>query len=449
MRIFLLGFFALFLFASSGVQAQDMKAIDKAAKKASKQLASFSVSGDEMKLQEAVDAIGTVLAMPGADMNFEANLAAGDIHSQVITQYVNSRVLGTEGVQPMVDNPAIKAAGYYTKAFEIAKAEDDGSDMKDAIKGLSTLHGNITNEGIYAIQDGDYEHSFMAFNTAVKADMLLTANDGTSSYADEAKRQDDKYYAALSAIQIENLDAAEPLVMSLYENDYDDANLYDALYKISMAKGDKEAAAKYLAEGRTAFPDALPLLFTEINFYLAEGRLPELTEKLKTAIEKEPDNVSLYATAGSVYERLHNLEKEEGNDAKASEYFDAAKKNYEMGLTKDPSNASLIYSTGALYYNRAAAMTQTLIKLGDDYSKEGQKKYEDLKAKVDAEFALALPYFQKAEMADPNDANTVIALKEMYARMDEFEISNEFKTRYETIAGGGEVKGSYFKEKGM
>ena len=192
-----------------------------------------------------------------------------------------------------------------------------------------------------------------------------------------------------------------------------------------------------------------PLLFTEINFYLAEGRLPELTEKLEIAIEKEPNNVSLYATAGSVYERLHNLEKEQGNMDKANEYFDLAKQNYEMGLTKDANNASLIYSTGALYYNRAAAMTQELIKLGDDYSKEGQKKYETMKEKVDAEFALALPYFQKAEMADPNDANTVIALKEMYARMDQFEVSNEFKTRFETINAGGEVKGSYFKENGM
>ena len=178
-----------------------------------------------MKLQESVDAIGTVLAMPGAENNFEANLAAGDIHAQVINTYVNSRVLGTEGVEPMVPNASIKAAQYYMKAFEIAQAEDDGSDMKDAIKGLSNLHGNITNEGIYAIQDGDYANSYEAFNTAVQTDMLLTANDGTTSYADNQKRLDDKYYAALSAIQVEKLDEAEPLVMSLYEEKYDDANL--------------------------------------------------------------------------------------------------------------------------------------------------------------------------------------------------------------------------------
>ena len=45
MRSFLLGLVALFLFASAGLQAQDMKAINKAAKKATKSLSSFSVSG--------------------------------------------------------------------------------------------------------------------------------------------------------------------------------------------------------------------------------------------------------------------------------------------------------------------------------------------------------------------------------------------------------------------
>ncbi|MFK8164460.1 MAG: hypothetical protein AB8H12_18590, partial [Lewinella sp.] len=61
----------------------------------------------------------------------------------------------------------------------------------------------------------------------------------------------------------------------------------------------------------------------------------------------------------------------------------------------------------------------------------------------------ALPYFQKAEMTDPNDLNTLIALKEMAARSDQYEVSNEFKARIETIQRGGKVEKSYYKEKGM
>jgi hypothetical protein len=109
----------------------------------------------------------------------------------------------------------------------------------------------------------------------------------------------------------------------------------------------------------------------------------------------------------------------------------------------------LIYATGLLIYNRGAAMSQELVELGNDFSKEGQRKYEALKTKVDAEFEKALPYFQKAEMSDPNDLSTLIALKEMYARNDEYEISNEFKARIEKVQDGEKIEKSYFKEKGM
>ena len=52
-------------------------------------------------------------------------------------------------------------------------------------------------------------------------------------------------------------------------------------------------------------------------------------------------------------------------------------------------------------------------------------------------------------MADPNDLNTLIALKEMYARNSEYEISGEFKTRIEKVQNKEKIEKSYFKEKGM
>ncbi|MFT6486279.1 MAG: hypothetical protein ACJAWN_003017 [Neolewinella sp.] len=94
-------------------------------------------------------------------------------------------------------------------------------------------------------------------------------------------------------------------------------------------------------------------------------------------------------------------------------------------------------------------MSQQLVELDSDFSKEGQKKYAALKEKVDAEFGKALPYFQKAEMSSPNDLNTLIALKEMYARDSEYEISGQFKARIEKIQAGEKIEKSYFKEKGM
>ena len=89
--------------------------------------------------------------------------------------------------------------------------------------------------------------------------------------------------------------------------------------------------------------------------------------------------------------------------------------------------------------------TQELSKLADDYSKEGLKKYDALKEKVNAEFDKALPYFQDAERIDTNDQNTLVALKEIYARKNNLELSNEFKVRLERIQRGETNPTSYFK----
>ena len=110
----------------------------------------------------------------------------------------------------------------------------------------------------------------------------------------------------------------------------------------------------------------------------------------------------------------------------------------------DPKNVEALYSIGALYYNKAALTSQKMNALSEDYSKEGLKKFNDLKAQVFKQFDESLPYFQRAEALNPNDTNTLIALKEIYAKKDQLDLSKEFKTRLELVQGGGKNDKSYF-----
>lgn len=443
MKNILLGFAAL-LFSLTALTAQGKSEL-KAAEKA---FDSFSLSGNDLdKLSDAANNIA--IALKGSEvtsdpkLNFKANYEAGNIYSAVINQYVNIRTssMGSLEDLPAVENPASKAADYYLKAYEIAEKNGDKSKVLSA---LFKLQGNLSNAGIFAIQDKEYAKSYANFSKSVTVHNFLLANDAESSLTLEDKINDEKYYAAISALLTEQYDAALPMYESLKMDKYDEPGVYDGLYKIYSAKGDKEKAVQYLNEGRVAFPNDSQLLFTEINYYLGEKKLDVLIEKIQLAIEREPDNVSLYATLGNVYDNLYQKESGEGNEEKAAEYFDKAKNAYESALEKKPDFTSAIYAIGALYFNRGASMTQELVRLNDDFSKEGQKKYEVLKTQVDGEFEAALPYFMQAEQVDPNDLNTLIALKEIYARKSEFEISKEFKTRIETIQEGGSVE-SYFK----
>jgi tetratricopeptide (TPR) repeat protein len=436
------------LLSVTAVMAQSGEDALKDAKKA---FDNYTLTNDATKLTEAVDMAAKVMADPATSVDSKALIEVGDIYAAAVNSYVIARSTNTTDpatTEKLVESAAVKAAEAFMAAVKNADPKKGKKYMKAALKGLTEVQGNISNEGIYAIQDQNYEESMIAFKTSVMTHNFLVEN-GAESALDDVKLNDEKYYAGLSAILLKNFDVAEPMFLDLYENKYSDASLYDGLYKIYEAKGDMESAGRFLSEGRAAFPEETQLLFTEINFYLAEGRLTELTTKLDEAIAKEPDNTSLYATLGQVYEQLYNQANEAENEADAAKYFDLAAAKYEEGLTKDPDASRLIYSLGAMIYNRGAAMSQELVELGNDFSKDGQKKYEALKATVDSEFEKAMPYFQKAEMSDPNDLNTLIALKEMAARSDKYEVSSEFKARIERIQAGEKIETSYYKEKGM
>ena len=416
-------------------------------KEATKAYDNYNTSRDAVKLQEAVDAVMIAIEDPTVQGDYKSYIEAGDIYSAAINQYVQDRTLANnEPIEPMVARAAATAADYYMKAYNMA---DKKGGKSAALKGLQTLQGNISNEGIYAIQDKNYTDSYEAFNKSVQVHEFLTQNGGESAFAnDETKLNDERYYAALSAVLNENYDAAEPLFVTLYDAGYDDVGLYDGMYKVYSGKGDMEKASKYLDEGRQKYPEETQLLFTEINYYLAQGKLDELTDKLKEAIAAEPENVSLYSTLGSVYDQLYQTKRAEEPEA-AAEYFENAKTNYEKGLEIEPNNSSLIYSLGALYYNRAAVMTNDLVELGNDFSKEGQAKYEEMEKQINAEFDIAYPYFQKAEKTDPNNLNTLNALKEIFARRDNYDASNEMKARIERVQAGEKIEKSYFEEQGM
>jgi len=84
-------------------------------------------------------------------------------------------------------------------------------------------------------------------------------------------------------------------------------------------------------------------------------------------------------------------------------------------------------------------------ELANDYSAAGTEKFNAKKKEVEAIFDTALPYFKSVEKLDPNDRNTLIALKEIYARKNEFEMSNEFKDRLDRVESGGTNEASYFQ----
>ena len=52
---------------------------------------------------------------------------------------------------------------------------------------------------------------------------------------------------------------------------------------------------------------------------------------------------------------------------------------------------------------------------------------------MESYFDKALPYFEQAEKIEPKDKNTLIALKEIFAKKSQFDKSNAYKTKLESL----------------
>lgn len=417
--------------AFSLLQAQEYK---KQLKNANKALSKYYLDPVTNKgsLQETLASINGIFSADDAKADPEAWITKGQIFNEIAKAEMNKKVMD-EAMQKTYDlatpDAGLIALDAFEKAISLAVKK---SQTKDALAGIRENEDFVNNIGITFFQAQDYNNAFKNFMGTLKAHDILKANKEASRIDDAAIKGDQTFYTAVSGYFGDFKKESKPLFEKLYEKGGAQPLVYEALFNISVDADDVDKAMQYLEAGRKANPEDNGLLFAEINYYLKMGKLDILTDKLKAAIAKEPDNLSVYTTLGNVYDQLNQKERAAGNSAKADEYFDLAFDYFNQVLAKEPKNFEATYSQGALYYNKAASMTAKLNELGNDYSSAGTKKYNALKAEMDGYFTQALPFFIKAEGFDPKDQNTMIALKEIYARNGDLEKSAEYKAKLES-----------------
>ncbi|MBK7805226.1 MAG: hypothetical protein WAT37_20355 [Saprospiraceae bacterium] len=421
-------FSTLLVFVSvSLIQAQEYK---KQLKNANKTLGKYYLDPvtNKADLASAIATIDQVFSADDAKADPEAWITKGQIFNEIAKAEMNKKILDPAYMMATPD-AGLTAMDAFENAISKAVKK---SQTKDALAGVRENEDYVNNIAITFFQAQDYSSAYKNFASTLKANEILKKNSVDSRLDDPTIKNDQTFYTAVSGYFGDNKEASFPLFEQLYKAGNAQPLVYEALFNMASEK-DITKAMEFLDAGRKANPDDNGLLFAEINYYLKVGQLDVLTDKLKAAIAKEPDNVSVYTTLGNVYDQLNQKERAAGNIEKADEYFNSAFDYFTQALAKDPKNFDATYSQGALYYNKAASMTTKLNELGNDYSSAGTKKYNAIKAEMDGYFKQALPYFLKAEELDPKDQNTMIALKEIYAREGQLEKSAEYKAKIEAL----------------
>lgn len=419
MKKLLFAFMGMFLIAGTATAQDSPKKMLKNAKKAMTKYTKNMVENAAM-LDEAKSLL---------DMAFKSGDAANDAELLLKKAEIFDLLAKSESTQaqleptfkPSTPDAALTAFNTYQK---VAGGSDKGK-VKKALKALQTNIQYLNNAAAYAYNAKDYANAFKLYKSSVDAQKILSDNGKESILDDPTAKNDNLFYGAVAAYLGGMKSDSKPLFKQLYTDKYDHAMVYEALFNITSEEGGD--GLEYITAGRERYPDDTSLLFAEINYYLKSGQLETLIEKLKAAIEKEPENVSVYNVMGNTYDQLFQQKMKEGDEAKAKEYFDLAKDYYTQALGIDAKNFDATYSIGALYYNKGASYTDKLNALSEDYSKAGIKKYDAMKAEQDLQFDTATPYFIKAEEIDPKQVNPLIALREIYARANKLDKVEEYK----------------------
>jgi len=439
MKKLLFSLLALLVFSTFTFSQEDP---EKALTKAGRALGSYNLdpSNNAAKLQEAVEMIEIAAV---ADVNkgkVKTWQTKGEVYNAVADKDIASLVLDPENAKLANPDAPLTAAESFIKAIELASKK---YETKDAIKGLSESSTKMSNIGNFYIQKQEYANAYKLLDYVMTVDKVLRKNDGTPAIADE-EMNNHKFVVAYCASASGNSPRAKQLFKEMYESGSEEPSVYAGYANLLVADNEDEQAVAVLDAGRKKFPTSTEILFAAINYYISKQQYEVLEQLLKDAIAAEPNNPSVYTALGNVYTNLFNQEFTKDNDSElAKKYFDESLSYFKKAIELDANQFDAVYSIGSLYFNKAVELIKKASLLG--LTKAEQDQYNKLVKESKDLMATALPYFQKTESMEPNDVNTLIALSEIYARMDDIETSKIFKDRLQVVRDGEKNPGSHFK----
>lgn len=303
-----------------------------------------------------------------------------------------------------------EAIRSYQKAMEI----DPKNQWKDQIQqGLIECAGYLFNEGVAPYNNKDYLTAYNNFKQAADVYQYLNTSFGLSLVDTFAT-----LYAANGALKLKRYDDALTLYTSLQNKNISRPEIYSNLAELYLAKGDTAKAQEIIGKGTQLFPNDKPLMIQELNVYLFSKDYVKAIDKLKAAIAKDPNFGALYIQLGNMYDQVKDTTN--------------ARQAYEQAITKDPGNFDGYYRLGASYYNRAVDLNNQMNKLPVNAP---QKQYDALRVQRDALFKKALPFLERSHEIDSKDMDTMIALKELYARLNMLDKLEGIKKEIEAVKG--------------
>lgn len=366
-----------------------------------------------------------------------------------------------ESMLGSMDNK-MKSKFYFNRAKALyANGNGDVADFETVFSDLSKVEGNYVGELKNTKKELQNDLLVKANGMYSKGKYKPASDLFSMLYKLVPEDQSYLYYAAVSAVQAQDLDAALEHYLALNAIGYtgikkeyfatnketgkeevlDKAtrNLYVNSIKshispgermteskageissqialIYINKGENENALKFITAARKADPKNSKLIISEANAHLKLGDKEKYGRLIKEAIASDPNNVDLIYNLGVIT-------KEAGNNAEALDY-------YKRVLKLDPNYTNALKNVASLILEEDSAIVKKMNNLTN--SNADNKIYDQLKDERKGVYMKAIPYLESIITLDAKNEDLEFAktLTNIYSATNQNDKAKALKSKY-------------------
>ena len=355
--------------------------------------------GSNADFGEARTLIKGALENPETKDDAKTWYVAGFIEDQQFNAERAKQILGQQPNEPVMYEALYGILPYFQKAYELDQLPNEKGKVKP--KYTKDIKSILSANHVYLFDKQEYKKAYDFFNQYVEISELPMF-EGTQTAEKDSTFMTVQFYAAAAASLAKDSRLAISALERAKNTPYRQYDVYQYLcyeYGEARTAQDSVMLEKTFEEGMQVFPDSIFFLNNLINTYIYSNRNEKALELLNVAIQKTPDDATLYNVMGHVYE---NGVK---NPAEAEKY-------YLLALEKDPNMTIALSNIGRVYYN------QGVNKLSEANMINDSKKYQEELGMAKDLFKKALPYYKKAHEAEPEKMDNMIALRGIYYNLN-------------------------------
>lgn len=286
-------------------------------------------------------------------------------------------------------NAAEEAYNSFSKAYEFDTKKIDINELNT---NFSQLIGPLFTQAINHYNKNEFAQAVPYFDKCAKINEKMKILDTLSLFN-----------AGISAEKAKNYDQAITYYEKCLATGYSGATMYSTLANAYNLKGDKAKALEVVKQGRTKYPNNQNIINYEFSIYLNDNDFEGALKSIDASIANSPDNPIYHYNKGYLYDQKKDVTN--------------AATSYEKAISLDANYFDAFYNLGALYFNKGA----DLINESNDLPLNQAAKSDALRKDAEGFFTKALPFLEKAHSLKPDDKNTLISLKNIYARTNQNE----------------------------